>query len=58
MNESLQQEALDLLAEAGCSLGNAAQHGMAKETAAKLLRKIFDFMRRVEDETGMTNSFE
>lgn len=55
MNETMQQDALNLLAEAAQRLGNHAQGGLSQETAVILMRKIYKFMGKVEDETGMTN---
>lgn len=55
MNKEQQQEALNLLAESAQRFGNHAQGGLSKDTAMKLLRKIYRFMVRIEYSTGMTN---
>ena len=55
MNEQQQQEALNLLAESAQRFGNHCQGGLSKDTARILLGKIYKFMGKVEDSTGMSN---
>lgn len=55
MNEVMQQDALNLLAEAAQRLGNHSLGGLSQETAIILMHKIYKFLANVEDETGMTN---
>ena len=55
MNKEQQQQAINLLAESAQRLSNHCQGGLSTETARILLDKIYRFMWKVEDDTGMTN---